>query len=219
MCHGTCILFGCTNLKDKEINAKKVLEIGSLDINGSLRCYIESFNPEEYVGIDIVNGRGVDCICTVENLIDEFGTEKFDLVVATEVIEHIKDWKIAISNMKNICKSDGIILITTRSVGFPIHGYPHDYWRFEFNDMEEIFSDCEIVAIENDHSVPGVFAKIKKPSNFQENDLSDYELYSVITNKKTKFYPENEFITSIKFKIKHYFYSTSKKVFDYLYEF
>jgi len=45
--------FFINNSKLKEFNKKRVLEIGSRYINGSVRPLIEKFfSPKEYVGID-----------------------------------------------------------------------------------------------------------------------------------------------------------------------
>lgn len=124
MCNISGILFSAINLKKEEIEGKRVIEVGSLDVNGSLRPLIESYNPKEYIGIDIVKGPGVDRICKVENLVEEMGQNAFDIVVSTELLEHVKDWRKAISDIKGVCKKEGgIILITTRSIGFAYHGY------------------------------------------------------------------------------------------------
>jgi len=190
-------------LKKEEIEGKRVIEIGSLDANGSLRPLIESYNPKEYVGIDIVKGLGVDRICNVENLVEQMGQNIFNVVISTELLEHVKDWRKAISNIKNVCKEGGIILITTRSIGFPYHGYPHDFWRFEVDDMKNIFKDCEILVLEKDPSSPGVFIKVRKPLNFNETDFLDYALYSIITNERVKNLDEKDFkrfILKYKFK-------------------
>lgn len=184
MCHVSCILFGAKHLKEKEIKGKKIIEVGSYDVNGSLRPLLESYEPEKYVGVDIEKGPGVDVICNAENMIDKFGKESFDVVISTELLEHVQNWKKVISNIKGVCMDGGIILITTRSKGFPYHGYPYDFWRYEAEDMKYIFSDCEILALEKDSQAHGVFIKIKKPNNFIENNLLDYKLHSIITDKK-----------------------------------
>ncbi len=183
MCNLNGIIFGAVNLKKDDIEAKKVIEIGSCDINGTLRPIIESHRPGEYIGIDINEGPGVDMICRVEDVLERFGLESFDLVIATELLEHIKDWRSVISNIKNLCRTDGVILITTRSKGFKYHGFPHDYWRFETEDMGKIFSDCIIEKLEEDPTKPGVLIKVKKPEDFSENDLTGYRIYSVIAEK------------------------------------
>ena len=174
------------------------MEVGSRNVNGSLRPIIERSSPADYIGVDIENGPGVDMICDADKLVDVFGSNKFDLVVSMEMLEHVKDWQKVISNIKKACNPGGVILITTRSYGFHYHAYPYDFWRYEMNDMKEIFNDCEILALESDGSLPGVFIKAKKPSDFQENNLLNYGLYSMITNKRIPKIEDKDF------RCKHY---------------
>jgi len=193
MCNVSCIVFGAKNLSKEEVKGKKVLEVGSCDVNGSLRPIIESWGCSEYVGVDIEKGPGVDIICSAEDIVKRFGKESFDIVISTELLEHVRDWRRAIANIKNVCRLDGTILITTRSYGFRYHAYPFDFWRYEVEDMEEIFSDCKILALEKDPLKPGVFIKVRKPNNFVMNDLSEYKLYSIITNKRMAEITDKEF--------------------------
>lgn len=186
MCNANCVIFGVNNLTKEEVKGKKVIEAGSYDLNGSLRSIIKHWEPAEYIGVDIEEGSGVDIVCGVEDLIDKFGRESFDIVISTELFEHVKDWQAGISNLKNICKPEGIILITTRSHGFKYHSYPYDFWRYEIDDMKNIFSDFEILSLKKDRQDPGVFIKAKKPYKFIEKDLSDYRLYCIISNKRIK---------------------------------
>ena len=180
------IVFGAKNLDKTEINGKRVIEVGCCDFNGSIRPLIESWQPSEYIGVDILEHPSVDIICSVEKLEERFGKESFDVVISTEMIEHVRNWKLAISNLKNVCKPGGSILITTRSYGYPYHGYPNDFWRFEIDDMKQIFSDCEICALESDYQMPGVFIKVKKGVAFTEKNLDDCCLYSMVTNQREK---------------------------------
>jgi len=87
--------------------------------------------------------------------------------------------------MKRICRPNGAILITTRSRGYPFHDHPADFWRFETEDMESIFSDFEIVRLEKDEIRPGVFMKAIKPEKFVLKDISDYGVYSIVSNSRT----------------------------------
>lgn len=186
MCHVSAVIFGACNLTKAELEGRRVLEIGSYDENGSLRPFVESLKPNEYVGVDIRKGPCVDEICSAEKTLERFGKESFDVVISTELLEHVRDWRKVVSNMKNICKSRGFMLITTRSKGFPYHAYPHDYWRFELSDMENIFSDCNIEKLKTDTEKPGVFIKARKPSRFTEVDLAQFELYSIIENRRIR---------------------------------
>jgi len=193
MCNIKCILFGAINLTMKDVEGKRVIEIGSNDVNGSLRPLIESWKPSEYIGIDLEYGNGVDIRCKAEDIVNVFGKESFDIIISTEVIEHVKNWRLVIDNIKSICKPNGLILITTRSKGFEYHGWPHDFWRFEVSDMKNIFSDFYIKKLESDDiSTPGVFIIARKPYKFNKNDLylSKYNLYSITENKRISYIEE-----------------------------
>lgn len=184
MCHNSCLEFGKLNLKVEDVNGQSVLEVGSQDINGSLRPFIEAMNPSSYIGVDIQAGPGVDEICESDALIERFGPDKFDLLICTEALEHIKNWKETISNFKNVLKPDGILLITTRSIGFAYHSAPFDFWRYQVSDMQVIFSDFIIEVLEKDTEHSGVFLKARKPKLFEEQSLEGYQLYSILKRKR-----------------------------------
>lgn len=218
MCNKACLDFGANYFTEQDIKGKKIIEVGARDVNGSLRTIVEHYEPEEYVGVDIEAGPGVDEICNVENLVEHFGTESFDVLVSTEMLEHVRDWRKAFSQIKRILKTGGVLVITTRSKGFPYHDYPIDFWRFELSDMQEIFSDMKIEALESDPIAPGVFVKARRPENFTENDLGDYALYSMVKAAKSK---EIEFnsLDMLRLKIRNSYVprklrSVSKKIFS-----
>jgi SAM-dependent methyltransferase len=202
MCNKACLDFGKMNLTESDIRGKRIIEVGSRDVNGSMRQIVGDFAPAEYVGIDIENGPGVDQICDVYELVDRFGKESFDVVISTEMVEHVRNWRNAFSQLKQILKPNGILLITTRSKGFPYHDYPSDFWRFEIEDMQTIFSDLEIEALTRDTSDPGVLLKARKTNSFTENNLDEHALYSMISSKRTK---DVSFIDILLFKIKGFF--------------
>ena len=172
------------NLTKEEVEGKDVLEVGAYNLNGSLRPLIESWGPSKYVGVDIVQGTGVDEICSADEIVNKYGKESFDIIISTEMLEHVKDWKKVISNFKNVCKKKGTILITTRSKGAEYHAWPYDFWRYEIEDMTKIFSDFIIKKLEYDKYSSGIYLKAKKPVDFIENDLSSIKLYSIIIDSR-----------------------------------
>lgn len=188
MCDASCIDFGKKYFNNPIfIKNKRVIEIGSRDINGNVKDNIITFEPREYIGIDIEHGKNVDVICRAEDLLKIYGAESFDIVVSTELMEHVFDWRTVINNIKLLCKSGGFVMITTRSFGFAKHNWPEDYWRFEVNDMKYIFDDFlpdGNLIVENDWQQPGVFVFGQKPINFHLKSLDDYKLYSIISEKR-----------------------------------
>jgi len=137
-----------------EFHGKHVLEVGPGD--ASVRPFIERFlQPEKYIGVDIKHGKYVDLILPAERLVKYFGPESFDIIVATELLEHVIDWRCVVNNLKTVLKRGGYMYITTRSLGYPYHGYLCDFWRYELEDMQKIFSDFQIVTLKKDRKAPG----------------------------------------------------------------
>lgn len=185
--HVSIFEFFIHEVKEEEFKDKEVLEIGSKYVNGSIRPFIEKFlSPKRYIGIDFETGKYVDIVLEAEKVVDYFGSDVFDVVISTEVLEHVEDWPAVVNNIKKVLKPGGYLYITTRSLGFPFHGYPYDFWRYELDDMEKIFSDFEIISLKADPEAPGVFLKARKPHDWNPADLSNIYLYSMILNERTK---------------------------------
>jgi SAM-dependent methyltransferase len=171
----------------EQFNNKTIIEVGSKDFNGSVRPFVTNFaKPASYVGVDMSKGKNVDMIVPAEKLVDKFGENAFDVVISTEMIEHVFDWKIVIDNLKKILKPNGTLFITTRSFGFQYHGYPFDFWRYESDDMKHIFGDFEIQYLHYDAEACGVLLKAKKPTAWQPSELN-YKLYSMAIGKRSLF--------------------------------
>jgi SAM-dependent methyltransferase len=169
--------------------------VGSKYVNGSVRPLIEKFcKPKEYVGIDVESGKFVDLLLPAEKLLEYFGTEHFDVVISTELLEHVQDWRLVINNIKMVLKCGGYTYITTRSKGMPYHGYPYDFWRYDVEDGNKIFSDFEIIVAEKDEvrDGNGIFLKARKPEDYKPVDLSSLSLYSILLGKKTVRIPKIE---------------------------
>lgn len=96
----------------------KVLEVGSLNINGSVRGFF--FNPIEYIGCDVGSGPGVDLVCPGEEL--EFNDNYFDTSITTECFEHNPNWVDTFKNMHRMTRDGGLIVMTCASEGRPEHG-------------------------------------------------------------------------------------------------
>ncbi len=110
----------CLRVKEKfpeYFKNKKVLDIGSLDINGSNRDLFEDCN---YLGIDVGEGKNVDLI-SVGHLFD--GPDSyFDTIISTEVFEHDMYYEKTIKNIMRMLKPGGLFLFTCAAPGRPEHG-------------------------------------------------------------------------------------------------
>lgn len=96
---------------------RKVLEVGSLNINGSVRDF---FRDCEYIGLDVAPGRNVDIVCEGQKY--DAPDSSFDVVISCEVMEHNPYWLETFQNMVRVCKPGGLIVMTCATIGRPEHG-------------------------------------------------------------------------------------------------
>jgi SAM-dependent methyltransferase len=180
------IEFFIDTIEPDEFKGSRVLELGAKYVNGSVRPLVEKLCcPKEYIGIDVQPGRFVDLVLPAERIVECFGEESFDLIVSTELLEHVNDWRIVVDNSKRVLRREGKIYVTTRSKGFHLHGYPYDFWRYELDDMRRIFSDFRILALRHDAQAPGLFLKAMKPRDWRPTQLSEIALYSMVLGRRS----------------------------------
>ena len=181
MCNSYCLDFVNGVIGRRDVENKDVLELGSYDVNGTVRPYIESLKPASYVGVDIMAGPCVDVVCDAADLLNHFRPATIDVLVTTEMLEHVRDWRRVIHNMKRVMRPGGLIVLTTRSRGFPLHDYPGDFWRYEPEDMRVIFADCDLLRMERDEADPGIFVAVRIPEDpaWEPLDLSGWALWSI----------------------------------------
>lgn len=94
---------------------KKVIEIGSLDINGSVRQF---FDDCGYIGVDLGEGKGVDLVAKGEEL--TFPDNHFDVAISCECLEHNPEWIRTFNNMARM--ASGLVIMTCATTGRPEHG-------------------------------------------------------------------------------------------------
>lgn len=119
----------------KHRSSARVLDIGA---GGSS---YDTFFPNR-ISIDIDPKRGPDIVGDAHDL--PFSDGEFEMILCTEVLEHLKDPRRAIEEMKRVLKEGGVAIVTTRFV-YPIHDSPHDYWRFTKYGLEELFKEWEVI--------------------------------------------------------------------------
>lgn len=152
MCNQWCLEFSKRALGHLG-SPSRMLEVGSLDVNGSVRSVLGQA-VSSYFGVDIRPGPGVDEVLDVAQLSERFGERAFDVVASTEMLEHCFDWQGALFQMLGVLRPDGLFLLTTRSPGFPLHDHPADYWRFEKQELERLLEPVgAILELEDDFSL------------------------------------------------------------------
>lgn len=145
-------------VRDYGLSRRGTLEVGSLDVNGSVRGLFAG----PYTGLDMREGPGVDIVGTADAL--PFGAGEFEVVVSTEMLEHDPSPWRSLAEMGRVLRRDGHLLLTTRGNGFGEHHEPNDYWRFMPNSAPILaeLAGCDLIAYQGDPEVPGVFVHARK---------------------------------------------------------
>lgn len=86
--------------------ARRVLEVGSLDINGSVRQF---FDICDYTGVDWRPGPGVDYISLAHEM--DF-PRPFDVVISASMLEHDPYWRQSIAAMHRHLAPHGALLLS-----------------------------------------------------------------------------------------------------------
>jgi hypothetical protein len=168
--HDSVLSFVERKLSATHVGSARVLEVGSCDVNGSVRPYIESLGCTVYTGVDKREGPRVDVVADCEQLTDAVGSGMWDVVISTEMLEHVTDWRACMRELVAAVAPNGYLLLTTRSPGFPYHPQPVDCWRYTKADMHTILTGVglDVVALEDDEpDTPGVLAFARKPHDWK----------------------------------------------------
>lgn len=103
-------------LKDFFIS-KRVLDVGSGDINGNNRFLFEYC---KYDGNDVMQANNVTIVSKTKDLY--FSDNTFDTIISTECFEHDPEYKDSFLKIYNMLKPDGLFVFTCASTGRGEHG-------------------------------------------------------------------------------------------------
>lgn len=137
---------------------QSVLEVGSLNINGSVRDFFEG--SLRYIGCDLGEGPGVDIVCAGHEL--PYEDWSFDVVISCECFEHDKHWQKTFQKMIDLTRPGGLVIFSCATIGRAEHGttrtspsdapFTNDYYlNLEEKDFEGFksffteyqFSECQ----------------------------------------------------------------------------
>jgi lipopolysaccharide biosynthesis protein/SAM-dependent methyltransferase len=110
----------------EDFSGKIIVDVGSLDVNGSLRQYCPA--KAIYIGVDFAEGRGVDVIIEDPYKLP-FDSETVDVVVCSSVFEHSDFFWLLFLECIRILKPSGLMYLNAPSNGM-VHRFPIDSWRF-----------------------------------------------------------------------------------------
>lgn len=121
-------MFVNNHLNQFEDRHIKILDIGSMDVNGSYKSLFQK-SKWEYTGCDLEQGKNVDVVLSQPYYWGDIESQSYDVVVSGQVFEHIEYFWITIMEICRVTKEEGYICIIAPSSGHE-HRYPVDCWRF-----------------------------------------------------------------------------------------
>jgi SAM-dependent methyltransferase len=100
------------------IAGSRLIEIGAYAVNGTMRSYFST--TADYVGVDLVEGPGVDVVAFGHEIDHEDGS--YDVATSGECFEHDPHWRQTFANMVRLTRPGGLVAFTCASSGRPEHG-------------------------------------------------------------------------------------------------
>ncbi len=137
-----------SNIEYKKISefikySEKILNLGSGSetvLGAKFWEYIEDHT--NIVNLDINPGENVDIVADASDM--PFSDKTFDLIICQAVLEHIKDPKKVISEIKRVLKKEGFLYCTVPFLqGY--HADPDDYQRYTTQGIKYLLSDFKII--------------------------------------------------------------------------
>jgi SAM-dependent methyltransferase len=120
----------------------KVLDYGCAE-----RPYRSLFGAGvDYVGADLAGNRDADVNLNSDGTVPEAAAQ-FDLVLSTQVLEHVADPTLYVSECFRVLKPGGVLVITTHGL-MHYHPDPVDYWRWTSAGFERLLSGAGFDPIE-----------------------------------------------------------------------
>lgn len=143
-----------------ENRKKRVLDVGSYDVNGTYKSLFSEAGFE-YIGLDMSAGPNVNVVPDDMYNWEIIENESFDYIISGQAFEHIEYPWLTIREMKKKLKEDGLICIIAPN-GLAEHRYPVDCWRFYSDGMKALANWCNLEVIEvSVGGVPDLYSSMK----------------------------------------------------------
>jgi SAM-dependent methyltransferase len=90
--------------------------------------------------MELLPGDGIDYVGSVEKI--PAPDQTFDLVIAQEVLEHVKQPRMAVAEIHRVLKSGGVAYVQLPFI-IGYHPCPADYWRFTDEGIVELMESAD----------------------------------------------------------------------------
>jgi SAM-dependent methyltransferase len=134
---------------DIDYSGLRVLDLGSSAGSyarrefGSARNRLA--NASVHVSVDVNASVRPAVVGDAQSL--PFASESFDVILANNVIEHLREPDAGVAEMRRVLRPGGTILYTIPFL-YPVHEAPHDYVRFTAHGLRQLFREFSEVDVQ-----------------------------------------------------------------------
>jgi SAM-dependent methyltransferase len=117
-----------------------------LDVGAKQAPYRQYFSGCRFETVDVRPEVKPDFVADVHKLASVVPVDSFDLVICTEVLEHVENPRQAVEEIRRILKPNGTLLATTPFI-VPYHPDPTDYWRMTPEAWRSVLRDWSFAEV------------------------------------------------------------------------
>ena len=121
---GALLDYGCGSMPYKPVFAERV---------------------DEYHGADLATNDCADVSLSSTGALP-LPSERFEIVLSTQVLEHVEDPALYLSEAQRVLKEDGVIILSTHG-SWHYHPTPGDYWRWTSTGLRKIIEDAGFTVV------------------------------------------------------------------------
>ncbi len=121
-----------------------VLDIGGRDRGRFLK---PKENVKQWIFADIEPAHNPDIVLDVSNM-QPIAPESIDVILATELFEHVEKPLEGLEECSRVLKSGGVMILSAPFL-YPIHGDPFDYQRWTIAQWQKEFQRAGFMVEEN----------------------------------------------------------------------
>lgn len=136
-----------------------------LDVGCGAAGYRDLFPNTTTLDIAPREGTAVDIIADAHDL-SRIPDASFDVVLCTEVLEHLHTPSQAIAEFRRVLKPGGQLLLSTRFI-FPLHDVPGDFYRYTKYGLRHLLKDFQILELTDESSTVETLAVLEQRIGFQ----------------------------------------------------
>lgn len=130
----------------KHLNANMKYKILDYGCGDKPYEYLFENLVDKYVGVDVGNNPKAEHIIEPGEKL-KFGNEEFDVVLSSQVLEHVEDVSSYLSECNRVLKPGGILFLSTHGT-WQYHASPYDYYRWTSLGLKTVISKHKFEVID-----------------------------------------------------------------------